>query len=245
MGTVDLNADLGEIEGDLALIGVVSSASVACGGHAGDESSMLEAARLAVAGGVSIGAHPSYEDRDGFGRREVDLDPAQVAGSVGRQVGRLSDACAAAGGRIAYVKLHGALYHRANKDEACAVAIAEGLEIFANLALLAPVDSVIARVWRSAGRHTAAEAFCDRGYEPDGTLVERGSPGDVLSPEAALAQGLAIARTGEVQTRGGHVVKVTANSLCVHGDTPSALRIAKAVRNGLEDAGVEIRPFAT
>lgn len=219
---VDLNADLGEIPGDLALMEVVTSANIACGGHAGDRKTMKEAVTQALAGGVAIGAHPSYLDREGFGRRELGANPAEVAAQVAAQVEALSELAT-----VRYVKLHGALYHRANADEEMAAAILESLPVRHVLAQ----EGALTRLGRAAGFAVTLEGFCDRAYRPDGSLVPRGEPGAVLNdPEEVLSQAIDLAETF--------------GSLCLHGDTPGALGFARRVRGGLEEAGIEMAPFA-
>jgi UPF0271 protein len=219
---VDLNADLGEIPGDLSLMEVVTSANVACGGHAGDEETMRAAVAAAVAGGVALGAHPSYADRAGFGRLEHGEQPEKVAREVAEQVERL---CAL--GEVRYVKLHGALYHRANAEEEMAAAILDRLPVRHVLAQ----EGALTRLARREGFRVTLEGFCDRGYRPDGTLVPRGEPGAILSdPDEVLAQAVRLASSF--------------GSLCLHGDTPGALEFARRVRAGLEAAGIGVAAFS-
>jgi UPF0271 protein len=219
---VDLNADLGEIPGDLALMEVVTSANVACGGHAGDERTMAEAAAEAAARGVVIGAHPSYRDREGFGRIERGEEPSKVADEVAAQVKRLRRFA-----EVRYVKMHGALYHRANTDEEMAAALLARLPVHHLLAQ----EGALTRLARQAGFSVTLEGFCDRAYRPDGNLVPRGEPGAVLSePAAVLAQAIRLSSSF--------------GSLCLHGDTPGALELARRVRAGLEEAGIGLSPFA-
>lgn len=221
---IDLNADLGEIAGDLALMEVVTSANIACGAHAGDDATMAEAMRLAVRYGVSPGAHPSYEDRAGFGRVERNDPPEEVASAVAAQVERL-----AAHGTVSYVKLHGALYHRANNDPEMAAAILEVLPVRHVLAQPGCfVDEATAR-----GLGVTLEGFCDRAYRRDGTLVPRGEPGAVLEePDEVENQAVRLARSGGV------------GSLCLHGDTPGAVGLARRVRGALAREGIEVVGFA-
>lgn len=219
---VDLNADLGEIPGDLALLEVVTSANVACGGHAGDEETMAAAVVQATANGVRIGAHPSYLDREGFGRTERGERAETVAAQVAEQVERLM-----ALGEVRYVKLHGALYHRANSDEEMARAILAALPVRHVLAQQGALTSLA----REKGFSVTLEGFCDRGYRPDGSLVPRGEPGALLEdPAQVLAQAIRLAGSF--------------GSLCLHGDTPGALEFAKRVRAGLEEAGIEVAAFS-
>lgn len=222
--SIDLNADLGEIEGDLALMEAVSSANVACGAHAGDEGTMRAAVAEAEARGVRVGAHPSYLDREGFGRVERNEPAARLADEVAEQVERLASI-----GEVGYVKLHGALYHRANTDEEAAEAILDKL----------PVRHVLSQEGfflagaRRRGFGASVEGFCDRAYRPDGTLVPRGAAGAVLTESSAVvAQALALARSGRYA------------SLCLHGDTPGALDLARAVRRALEADGITVAAFS-
>jgi UPF0271 protein len=224
---IDLNADLGEVEGDLAMMEIVSSANVACGGHAGDEGSMAAAVAEAARRKVAVGAHPSYADREHFGRAERDDPPELVAKQVASQVAALLRL-----GEVRYVKLHGALYHRANRDGATATAILDALEALPVRHVLAQPGHLLSLA-RARGWGGTAEGFADRAYRPDGTLVDRNEPGAVLEePSEVAAQAVLLARRGEV------------GSLCLHGDTPGALRLAGAVRQALELSGIEIRAFA-
>jgi 5-oxoprolinase (ATP-hydrolysing) subunit A len=228
---LDLNADVGEgVDGDRELLEVVTSASVACGFHAGDDSTMRDLCTEAVERQVAIGAHVGYRDREGFGRRDLSIAPATVEAETAEQISTLKSHAAAAGGRVAYVKPHGALYHRASVDSECAAAILSAMD--AGLALLAPPGSVLLAQGREAGRVAVAEGFADRGYASDGSLVPRGSPGAVLEAGHAVRQALSLARGGVV------------GSLCVHGDTPGALELARRVAAELKAIGVELRAFA-
>jgi UPF0271 protein len=244
---IDLNADLGETEGDLALMAVVTSANVACGGHAGDRSSMAAAVEAALVHGVAVGAHPSYADREGFGRVELGTPPAEVAASVSEQVARLLEIAAEGGGSLAYVKLHGALYHRAGRDHACAEAILEALESvgIGPSAVLAQPDAALLHAARERGWVGVEEGFCDRRYRSDGTLAERLEPGSVIdTPAAAVRQAVRLAVEGGTYAGDGSWVELRPASLCVHGDTPGALETARAIRRALEHAGVVVVRFA-
>lgn len=222
---VDLNADLGEITGDLALLSVVTSANVACGGHAGDDATMAEAVARATAMGVAVGAHPSYPDREGFGRTERRDPPEAVAADVAAQVARL-----ASFGPVSYVKLHGALYHRANEEAELADAILDALAVTHVLA----APGVLLDRARERGLEGTEEGFCDRAYDGAGALVPRSVEGAVLrQPGEVALQAVRLARSGRF------------GSLCVHGDTPGALEAARAVRRALEAEGFALRPFAT
>jgi len=233
-GSIDLNADIGEgVEGDVELLAVVTSASVACGFHAGDASTMRALCEEAVARDVAIGAHVGYRDREGFGRRELDVAPATVEVETAEQVSALATHAAEAGGRVAYVKPHGALYHRASVDGECAAAIVSAARAAGGeLAVLAAPGSALLAQADAVGLATAPEGFVDRGYAPDGSLVPRSSAGAVLGVEDAVRQALALARSGRVR------------SLCVHGDTPGMFELARRVRVELEGVGVELRSFA-
>jgi UPF0271 protein len=243
--TVDLNADLGETAGDLELIGVVTSANIACGAHAGDLPTMREACERAVAAGVAIGAHPGYPDRPAMGRKELGMPAADVVALVAEQVATLRACAAAAGGALAYVKLHGALYHRAGRDADLAEALAVALAALdPPPAVLAQPDAALLAAATRLGMRTATEGYCDRGYRPDGSLVPRGEPGALLAgPEEAAAQALEIATWGGVTTAEGAFVPVEVESLCLHGDTPGALATARRVRARLEAAGVLVESF--
>jgi UPF0271 protein len=218
---VDLNADVGEgFDTDDALLAIVTSANVACGFHAGSAETMRVVCALAAERGVAVGAHVSYRDREGFGRRDLDVAPHVVREEAAAQIAALQDA---SGGRVAYVKPHGALYHRASVDDACAAAIAAAA---GDLPLLGFPGS---RLLAHAGRGFV-EGFADRGYAADGTLLPRGEPGAILDADAAARQAVEVAER--------------VDSICVHGDSPAAPEIAARVRAALEGAGHELRPFA-
>jgi UPF0271 protein len=231
MRTIDLNADLGEggLE-DEALLGLVSSANIACGGHAGDERTMCLAIERAQACGVAIGAHPGYEDREYFGRRALTLPLAAVTDFVQRQVGTLAGLVAQAGARLHHVKPHGSLYNQADRDPLLAAAVVEGiLGISPELTLYAPPAGKLAAAARAAGLTVCAEGFADRRYLEDGSLMPRAEPGAVISNVAdAVAQALAILSNGKV------------NTLCVHGDGATAVSILRALRTALEADGRSI-----
>ena len=224
---IDLNADVGEgVDGDLDLLAFVTSANVACGFHAGDAATMRAVCAEAVERGVAIGAHVGYRDREGFGRRALDVPAATVAAETVEQIRALQEA----GGRVAYVKPHGALYHRASVDEECAAAIVSAVER-APGARRSRLGA--ARAGARAGVEAVPEGFIDRAYAPDGSLVPRGEPGAVLGADDAVRQALTIARD-----------RLDVRSLCLHGDTPGALELARRVVAELEAAGVELRSFA-
>lgn len=247
MPSVDLNADVGEgAAEDDALLDEVTSASVACGVHAGDPDTMRRTVEAATRRGVVVGAHPSYPDREGFGRRQMEMSPAQVTSEVLAQVGALDAIARGCGTRVRYVKPHGALYHRMAEDEACARAIAQACEQAGGLVLLAPAGSVAVEIAESLGAPVATEAFADRAYGPEGRLVSRAVAGAVLTdPEEVARRAVAIAVEHRVRATDGTTIAVTASSICVHGDTPGAEVLARRVRRALEDVGVALIPFVS
>ena len=245
---MDLNADLGEtVDGvptsdDAAMFAVVSSASIACGGHAGDDRSMRDAVAGARAAGVAVGAHPSYVDRAGFGRVRIEVDPAELRRQVRDQLGALRSA----GADIRYVKPHGALYHAAGDDPATAAAVAAAVaDLAAELGRPVPLlglGGALAVAAGRAGLPFRPEAFLDRGYLPSGALVPRGAPGALLDdPEVVAERALRLAADGVVLAVTGEPVRCDAASLCLHGDSPGAVAMARAVRAALDAAGIEVR----
>ena len=223
---MDLNCDMGELEDarhEAALMEYVTSANIACGGHAGDEASMERTARLALARGVRIGAHPGYPDRVHFGRVAIPMPAAEIERMVRRQIERLDAVVRRLGGRIVHVKPHGALYNGAARNTEVARAVAAGVAAWdPRVTLFGLAGSPMLDVWRQMGLQVAAEAFADRRYEPDGTLRPRQFAGALIAdPREAAAQALRFAREGQVQT------------ICVHGDTPGAVDILKACREAL------------
>lgn len=250
MAEIDINADIGErleaeADRDRGLLPFLSSASVACGFHAGDARVMRLTCAAAAAAGVRIGAHPSYPDRSGFGRRELDLPPARVADDVIYQVGALISCAHAEGTQVGYVKPHGALYNRCHNDREMADAVAHAVEAAGDgLALFAATGSALAAAGGARGLRVVTEAFADRRYAADGSLVPRSQPDAVLGLPAAAEQAIAIATVGRVPVLGGGFRTLTAESLCVHGDSPGAPEILAGVRRGLEDAGITIRSFS-
>jgi UPF0271 protein len=249
MRSIDLNADLGELPSLAAveeeLLGVVSSVNVACGGHAGDEASMERVVRAALARGVAIGAHPSYPDRECFGRRAVRMPADELSASVAAQVATLLAVARSNGARLAHVKPHGALYNAAAKDATLARAIALGVaRVAPGVVLVGLAGSAMLAAFARAGFAVAGEAFADRGYEPDGSLTPRGRPGALKgTPEEAAEQAVAIATRGEVIASDGSLVRVDARTLCLHSDTPGAAAFARAIAARLRAAGVAIRPL--
>lgn len=252
MSGIDLNADLGEgfgrwtLADDQALLGLVTSANVACGFHAGDSSTMRTVVRDAVAGGVRVGAHVSYRDLAGFGRRFVDVPPTELADDVVYQVAALDGFARLAGDRVRYVKPHGALYNAVVRHEGQARAVVDAVRAYdPSLALVGLPGSAVLRFAEDAGLPTVREAFADRGYLPTGELVPRGQPGAVVHDAArAAARVLELVTTGAVVAVDGTRVPVDAASVCVHSDTPGAVSLLTAVRQALEEQGVAVRPFA-
>lgn len=249
---IDLNADLGEGLGvwhlgdDDGLLEVVTSANVACGFHGGDPSIMARVCDGAVRGGVVIGAQVSYRDLHGFGRRFLDVAPAELTDDVLYQIGALDAFARVAGDRVRYVKPHGALYNAIVSHEAQAGAVVDAVRRYdRTLPVLGLPGSAFLRLATAAGLGTVPEAFADRAYTADGRLVPRSEAGAVLTdPEAVAARSVRIARSGEVRAIDGAAVAVHARSLCVHGDTPGAAEVARRVRAALTNAGVTLRPFA-
>ena len=241
---VDLNADLGEgAPDDTELLALVTSANIACGGHAGDARLMQATVRAALAQGVAIGAHPSYVDREHFGRREMQLDPDQVRAEVLCQVGALAALVRAAGGRLHHVKPHGALYNQAARDPALADAIAGAVrDIDPGLAIYGLAGGELLRAAERAGLRAVAEVFADRGYRADGSLVPRSQPGALIDDTGeAVARTLRMVQEGVVQAVTGEAVPLRAQTVCLHGDGPHALAFARALHAALRDAGVQLR----
>ena len=245
---IDLNADVGESYGawqmgrDDELIPLVTSVNIACGAHAGDPLVMAGTVALAVASGASIGAHPGYPDRDGFGRRDLSLRPDELTASLLYQLGALAAFVRDAGGVLRHVKPHGALYNRAAQDAALAGVIADAVRRFdPTLVLVGLGGSRLLDAGRAAGLAVASEAFADRRYEPDGALRSRRFADAVLADaETAAQQAVAIATLGRVNASDGSSIEVHADTLCVHGDTPNAAAYARAIRAALAAAGVTV-----
>jgi 5-oxoprolinase (ATP-hydrolysing) subunit A len=248
---IDLNADLGEgfgrweLTDDEALLDVVTSANVACGFHAGDPSTMRRVCALAAARGVRIGAQVSYRDLAGFGRRAMEVPPRELADEIAYQIGALRVFAQAAGAELAYVKPHGALYNRVVWDEAQADAVVDGILLSGGeLPVLGLPGSAVHRAASTARLRIVTEAFADRAYRMDGTLVPRTEPGAVLhDPSQVVERSLTMATLGEVTAATGERIPVAADSLCLHGDTPGAVDLARQVREALVGAGVTIGPF--
>jgi UPF0271 protein len=250
---IDLNADLGEGFGiwrlgdDAQLLDVVTSANVACGFHAGDPSTMRRVCALAADKGVTIGAQVGYRDLAGFGRRRIDVDPADLEADVLYQLGALDGCARAAGTSVRYVKPHGALYNTAADDPVQAAALAAAVAAYdRGLPLLGLPGSALADAAQAAGVAFVPEAFADRAYTPDGRLVPRGEPGAVVDdPYEVVARAAAFAVQHRITAVDGSTVPVEARSLCVHGDTPGAVYLAREIRRTLADAGVALAPFTS
>jgi len=241
---IDLNADLGEGCGnDEALLALISSANIACGWHAGDAATMVQTVRWALARGVAIGAHPSYPDRENFGRTEMQRDPEQVYADVLYQIGALDAIVRAQGGVLHHVKPHGALYNQAVRDPALARAIVRAVRDFdADLVFFGLAGSQMIDVAKEAGLRVKQEVFADRGYNPDGTLVKRGTPGALHEDEeVALDQTLTMVRERRVRAIDGTWVPIQAETVCLHGDGAHALAFARRIRERLGAEGIAIR----
>ncbi|WP_435771980.1 LamB/YcsF family protein [Nocardioides sp. SYSU DS0651] len=237
-GVVDLNADVGESFGrwqlgdDAALLAHLTSANVACGFHAGDPLTLRRTVEQAVGLGVAIGAQVGYRDLAGFGRRFIDVAPDELAADVLYQLGALDGLARAAGGRVAYVKPHGALYHAVTTGPTQAAAVVEAVVAYGGLPLLGMPGSELLRLAREAGLPVVTEGFADRAYRPDGSLVPRSEPGAVLAdPVDVAAQAVRLASSGSVR------------SICVHGDSPAAAAAAAAARAALAEAGIRVESF--
>jgi UPF0271 protein len=253
--TIDLNCDVGEIPALIAdgtedrLLEQATSANIACGGHAGDDATMEATLRSALRHGCAVGAHPGYDDPEHFGRRRLDLPLERVVSMVRDQVMRLQVMARAAGTTLVHVKPHGALYNAAVDDRDLASAIARGVRAAVPGGRGAPrlvglAGSPSLEVYREAGFGVAAEAFADRRYESDGRLRSRTLPGALLEdPGDAAAQAVSIARDRRVTASDGSILPVVAETICLHGDTPGAVRLAAAVRAALAGAGVSVAPL--
>jgi UPF0271 protein len=246
---VDLNCDLGELPEAVfdgtqdALMASITSANVACGGHAGDRRSMEATIRQALQHGVCIGAHPGFPDRDNFGRLDLSMAPEQISQTVYEQVCLLSQVAQACGATIGHVKPHGALYNLAARDAGVSRAIAEGVARWRrDVVLVGLAGSAMLTTFREAGFAVAGEAFADRTYEPDGRLRSRSQPDALIrDPQAAADQALGIAREQRVIAAGGLEIAVKAQTICVHGDTPGCVQIAAAMASRLREARIELK----
>jgi UPF0271 protein len=250
--TIDLNSDLGEGYGvwrladDAALLGIITSANVACGFHAGDPTTMREAVTAAASNGVAVGAHVSFPDLRGFGRRDMAIPPREVIDDVVYQLGALDALARAHGTRVTFVKPHGALYNRIAVDRALADAVVEAIGSFEeSLPLVTLPGSEAQAAARTAGLAAVAEAFADRAYDGEGRLVPRDRPGAVISDiDTVTARAVRMATEHTVETIDGGVIELQAQTLCVHGDSPGSVALATAIRTGLERAGFTLAPFS-
>jgi UPF0271 protein len=249
---VDLNCDMGESFGryrlgqDAAMLDLITSANVACGLHAGDPQVMQRTVTQAVAKGVAVGAHPSFPDRQGFGRRFMDLTSEEIEAFVLYQLGALTGFARAAGSRLAHVKPHGALYNWAAKDRRSAEAIVRAVADFdAALIVVTQPGSALAEAAREHGLRVAREGFADRAYQADGSLVPRSEPGAVIhDPAEAAARAVQMVTQGTIEAIDATTISLEIDTLCVHGDTPDAVRIASKLRQALESAGVKVAPLS-
>ena len=251
MTAIDLNSDLGESYGawtmgdDEAILSIVSSANVACGFHAGDPLGIFKTVKAAAEKGVAIGAHVSYPDRVGFGRRDMDVTPAELTADVIYQIGALQGIAAASGVSVGYVKPHGALYNRIAYDPKQGQAVIDGIKAAdPELVLMGLAGAPILDLARRSGLKVVAEAFADRAYAPDGQLVSRREPGAVLHDTNLIAQRmLQLAKHGTLEAIDGSTIRIDAQSICVHGDSPGAVAIARVIRSAFEADGIAIRSF--
>ena len=248
---IDLNSDLGEGFGpwamgdDPAMLSVVTSANIACGGHASDPETMYQTLKLATERGVIVGAHPGYNDPMGFGRRVIPMAPAEVGRMIAAQIGALQGVAALAGARVEYVKPHGALANLAAADRAVSEAIVAAVQTTApGLAILAISGTVLEQVARAAAVPVFSEIFADRAYQSNGQLVPRSQPGAVIhDAETAVARLLGYLETGLMPVLDGPPIRLAAQSICVHGDNPGAVQMAQLIRARLTAAGIGLAPF--
>ncbi|MQT56932.1 5-oxoprolinase subunit PxpA [Pseudomonas sp. FSL R10-0399] len=251
MHSIDLNSDLGESFGawrmgdDAAMLDIVTSANVACGFHAGDPAGILQTLKAAAEKNVTIGAHVSYPDKVGFGRRNMDVASDELTADVIYQIGALQALAKAAGTSVRYVKPHGALYNTIAHDRRQAMAVIEAIRaIDPALVLVALAGSPLIELARSEGLQCVAEAFADRAYTPEGTLVSRREPGAVLHDPVLVAQRmLRLVQSGFIEAIDGSLVRIEADSICVHGDSPAAVEMARELRRVLEHANTSLQPF--
>lgn len=249
--SIDLNADLGEAYGpwamgdDDAMLSLVSSANVACGGHAGDPETMFRTLSTAAERGVVVGAHPGYADRAGFGRRIIPMSHAEVERMIAAQIGALQAVAALVPVEVRYVKLHGALGNLAARDVEVAAVVVDAVQrISGELSMLAISGTALERVARAAGAPVFSEIFADRGYQPTGELVPRDQPGAMLhDPREATDRLLGFLETGLMPVVGGEPIELDAHSICVHGDSDGAVVMARMIRDELATAGVQLTGF--
>ncbi len=242
MRPLDLNCDLGEGAGhDAELMPLITSANIACGGHAGDAVTMGAAVALAHRHGVAVGAHPGFADREHLGRRELQLPPEDIRRLVSGQIAALRTLAP-----LRHVKPHGGLYNLAGRDVRVARAVAEAVRATdASLVLFGLAGGELLKAGRAAGLRVASEVFADRAYAPDGTLAPRSTPGALLGIGVAVAQVRHIVRTGSVRTTDGTEIAVQADTVCLHGDGPEAVELARALRAALREEGVELRAWSS
>jgi UPF0271 protein len=249
--TIDINCDMGESFGpwsmgaDPQVMPHITSANIACGAHAGDPGVMRRTVRLAKEHGVSVGAHPGFPDLQGFGRREVPMQPGEVEDSLIAQIGALAAIARAEGVPVRHVKAHGALYNMAARDARLAEAIARAIAaIDASMIMFGLPRSPMIDAATAAGLKVAAEGFADRAYEPDGSLTPRSRAGAVIhDAELVVARAVRMARDRVVLTAGGEEIPLDVDTICVHGDTPGAPELTRRIRRGLEAAGIHVRPL--
>ena len=252
MAAIDLNSDLGESYGawrmgdDAAMLAVVSSANIACGFHAGDPAGIFRTVKAAAENGVVIGAHVSYPDRVGFGRRDLDATSEELTADVIYQIGAIKGIAAAAGTTVRYVKPHGALYNRIAHDARQGQAVIDGVRaVDPTLVLMGLANAPILDLARKSGLSVVAEAFADRAYTPKGELVSRREAGSVLHDAERIADRMVqLAREGTLEAIDGSTIRIEAQSICVHGDSPGAVAIAQEIRRRFTAEGVAIRSFA-
>ena len=247
-GSVDLNSDLGEGAGtDAAIMPLITSANIACGGHAGNESTMRSGVELAMRNKVAVGAHPGYPDRERFGRVALDMPASELSEAVRRQIDAIVGIASRLGARLSHVKAHGALYNQAERDAAVARTILMGIQAASggsDLVVFAPPGSAMHTEAEGLGMRVAREGFIDRAYEPDGTLRPRTLAGALITdPAAAAAQALSFVRDGGTRATDGTFLELEVDTLCVHGDTPGAPEIVRAVREAFAAAKVKVAPF--
>jgi UPF0271 protein len=252
MATIDLNGDVGEsfgaftIGADADMMASITSANIACGFHAGDPAVMRRTVRLAQDAGVAVGAHPGLPDLGGFGRREMRVSPQEVEDMVLYQVGALAAVASSEGATLRHVKAHGALYNMAARDRDLAEAVARAVRGFdSSLVLFGLAGSELVRAGIAAGLKVASEGFADRAYEPDGSLSPRSHAGAVVEDvEIVVRRGVRMAAEGTVTATDGSEIRLHFDTICLHGDTPGSVELGRALRAGLERAGVVVRRFS-
>jgi len=251
MSVIDLNSDLGESFGawtmglDEDVMNHISSANIACGWHAGDAEIMVKTVRAAKAKGVAVGAHPGYPDLLGFGRRNMTCTPDELYAYTLYQTGALKTICESEGIELQHVKPHGAMYNQAAKDPKLAEAIVRAVKNTGKgIILMGLANSAFETAAKELGVPFAAEAFADRGYMPDGSLVPRNQPGAfVHDPDEAAARMVKLVKEGTLTTPDGRTLKLNARSICMHGDNPAAVKMAEVVRAAMEKNGIAVKPL--